>query len=128
MTGTNPSWNEFIGIKIPRWVSYVSNMILESPADQPKMVVRYEDMQRDRVREVSRILDFIYYPYSHDTLTERVKDDFDVFHRKRHEEFEAFTENQIQYIEKQLRKIVERLSAENNGDTYRIEEYLRNPL
>lgn len=128
MIGTNPSWNEFISTKIPKWVSYISNLILESPADKPKLVVRYEDMQRDRVREVSRILDFIYFPYSHESLTQQLQDDFDVFQRKRHEEFEAFTVSQEAFIEKQLRQIVQRLTAENNGDTYKIEEYLRNPL
>lgn len=126
-TGTNPSWNEFISTKIPKWTSYIDYLIFESAANKRKLIVRYEDVQRDRVREASRILDFLYFPYRHEALTERLRDDFDVFQRKHHEEFEAFTESQAQFIEGQLRQIIQRLSNENNGETYGIEAYLRNP-
>ena len=91
-------------------------------------MVRYEDFQQDRVREVSRILDFLYFPYERNTLTEKLQSDFDVFQRKQHDEFEAFTESQEQYIEQQLRALLRRLNMANSGVTFRIEEYLRDPL
>lgn len=111
-----------------KWKSYIVNLILKSPTTRPKLVVRYEDFQRDKLKEVLRILDFISFPYSHEALIERLENDFGVFHRNRHSEFEAFTDSQEQYMEQQLRQILYRLSTENDGATYRIEEYLRKPL
>ena len=75
------------------------------------------------MREVSRILDFLYFHYTPDTLAERLKEDFDSFQRKRHGEFEAFTESQEQYVEQQLRGLLDRLRRDSN--TLGIEEYLR---
>ena len=124
--GTNAAWNSFIHKMMAKWTSYFRNLIVGSK--RPTLVVRYEDFQQDRVREVSRILDFLYFPYEHNTLTERLQSDFDVFHRKQHDEFEAFTESQEQYIEQQLGALLQRLKTANSGVTFRIEEYLRNPL
>ena len=101
-------------------------MILESPRDLPKLVVRYEDFQRDRVGEVSRVLDFLHFPYSRETLSQRLEEDFTTFHRNKHTEFEAFTQAQEQRVDHSLRQILDRLSARNNGETYGIEEYLIN--
>ena len=110
---------------MPKWTSYFINLIVKS--NGPTLVVRYEDFQQDRVKEVSRILDFLCFPYQHDTLTERLQNDFDVFQRKKHYEFEAFTELQEQYIEHQLRGLLHRLTKDNGGVTFGIEEYLRSP-
>ena len=101
-------------------------MVLKSPRDLPKLVVRYEDFQRDRVGEVSRVLDFLHFPYSRETLSQRLEEDFTTFHRSRHPEFEAFTQAQEKFIDHSLRQILYSLSARNNGETYGIEEYLRN--
>ena len=110
-----------------KWMSYIVSLIWETEKNQPKLVVRYEDFQRDRVREVSRILDFLYFPYTHETLAKRLKEDFDMFRRNRHADFETFTESQEHYVEQQLREILDRLSRDNDGVTFGIEEYLRNP-
>ena len=108
-----------------RWCEYIEHFILEVPPGRFSLLVRYEDFQRDRVREVSHILDFLYFPYTHEALAKRLKEDFDMFRRNRHADFEAFTESQEHYVEQQLREILDRLTRENNGVTFRIEEYLR---
>ena len=110
------------------WINFVKGIILDSPPDTPKLAMRYEDFQRDRVREVSRMLDFLHFPYSGETLSQRLEEDFSAFHRTRHVEFEAFTQSQEEFIEDSLRQILSRLSSENHGDTLGIEEYLRHPL
>ena len=106
--------------------NYVENVILMSPPDVPKLVVRYEDFQKDRVREVSRVLDFLHFPYSHETLSQRLEEDFNSFHRNRHTEFDPFTLSQKQFIDLILRRIVDRLYSRNSGETYGIADYLRN--
>lgn len=125
--GTNPAWNAFIHQKMSKWTSYIVNMIVELPSNRTRMVVHFEDFQEDRVRAVSQILDFIYFPYTYKTLIERLKDDFVVFRRSHNAAFEAFTETQEQYMEKELGKILDKLARVNNGETYGIEDYLRKP-
>ena len=100
------------------------NVMLDSPPQLPKLVVHYEDFQRDRVREVSRVLDFLNFPYSRETLSQRLEEDFSTFHRNKHVEFEPYTQSQEQFIERCLRNITETLSSKN-GDTLGIKEYLR---
>ena len=111
-----------------KWTTYIESVILDTPPHLPKMVVRYEDIQRDRVGEISHLLNFFGFPYTHESLNDRLRDDFDTFRRSRHTEFEAFTESQEQYVENQLKKMLYRLATENNGDVLRIDEYLRKPL
>ena len=124
--GTNAAWNTFIHKQMPKWISYFIHLIVES--NRTTLVVLYENFQQDRVREVSRILDFIYFPYERKSLAEKLQNDFDVFQRKQHVEFEAFTELQIEYIDRQLRALLHRLNTANSGVTFGIEEYLRNPI
>ena len=110
-----------------KWKMYIESVIFDSPPHLPKLVVHYEDFQRDRVREVSRVLDFLNFPYSRETLSQRLEEDFSTFHRHKHVEFEPYTQLQEQFMERCLRDIVARLSTRNNGDTLGIEQYLRKP-
>lgn len=102
----------------------MDNIILGAQG-RPRLVVHYEDFQRDRVKAVARVLDFLYFPYEEKTLHERLQDDFEVFHRESHPRFEHFTEAQIELIQQALRGLLERLREGNNGITYGIEDYLR---
>ena len=125
LTDPDNKWNSFIDLMMGHMSRYIENVLFKSPRDLPKLVVRYEDFQRDRVGEVSRVLDFLHFPYSRETLSQRLEEDFTTFHRSRHTEFEAFTQSQEQFIDHSLRQILDSLSARNNGETYGIEEYLR---
>ena len=113
-----------------KWKNYLINIVLKSPPYRPTLVVRYEDIQSDRVAEISRILDFLAFPYKRESLKQRLEEDFGVFHRSRHADFEPFTVSQEQYVDQQLKQVLGRLSAENGGPgvTYGIEDYLRQPL
>ena len=122
--GDNPAWSAFIHMKVRKWQNYVDNIILGAQG-RPRLVVHYEDFQRDRVKAVARVLDFLYFPYEEKTLRERLQDDFEVFHRQSHPSFEHFTEAQIELIQQVLRGLLERLREGNNGITYGIEDYLR---
>ena len=124
--GVNEEWNSFIKEKMSKWKTYINSVVFKSPPDLPKLVVHYEDFQKDRVREVSRVLDFLHFPYSHETLSQRLEEDFNSFHRNRHTEFEHYTQYQEKFVDHTLRKLIDRLSARNSGETYGIEDYLRN--
>ena len=108
-------------------VMMILRIILELPKEFPKLVVHYEDFQKDRVREVSRVLDFLRFPYSPETLSQRLEEDFNSFHRNRHTEFEHYTQYQEKFVDYCLKKILDQLSAKNSGETYGIERYLRQP-
>ena len=42
---------------------------------------RYEDMKVDRVKEVTRVLDFLKIPYSDSDIVSKLKDDYATFVR-----------------------------------------------
>ena len=123
--GTYPAWNEYILTRMVKWQNYITNLILRAPTGCPRLVVRYEDVQRDRVREVERMLDFLYIRYTKETLKEKLEKDFTIFQRKSRPEFEHFTILQVEHIQQVLTTVLEQLKKENNGVTFRIEEYLR---
>lgn len=122
--GDNPAWSAFIHKKVRKWQSYVDNIIL-GVQDRPRLVVHYEDFQRDRVKVVAHVLDFLYFPYEERTLREHLQDDFEAFHRQSHPSFEHFTKAQVEVIQQVLIGLLERLRVGNNGITYGIEDYLR---
>ena len=68
--------------------------MLNSP-NHPVHVVSYEDLQRDTVGEVEKILDFLEFPYSHDELVERLREDYTTFQRPHtNDDFQHFSPEQ----------------------------------
>ena len=108
-----------------KWQSYVNSLILGVPAGSPSLVVRYEDVQRDKVKEVERILEFLYVHYTRKNLMEKLDEDFTAFQRKSHPQFEHFTKSQVEFIQQMLITVLGRLKKENNGVTFGIEEYVQ---
>ena len=106
------------------WQKYFGNIILKSP-DRPKLVIQYEDFQRNRVEAVARVLDFLYFPHQGSVLEERLRSDFKMFHRQSHPSFEHYTKQQVVFMQRTLREVVNSLKTDNNGVTYNVEDYLR---
>lgn len=91
----------------------------------PVLVVRFEDLKADAVKEMKRMLNFLKVPYSEDEVLKRMTKDVGTFHRKHHEVFEHFTHQQRDLVLASIRQVIELLRQHNHGDTLQIEEYLR---
>lgn len=127
-TGDNPKWNTFVHTVIPRlrpWNSYFPWMMDEIKKGHPVLVVKYEDLKSDSLTQVKRMLQFLRVPYSDEELHKRLSTDYGRFHRKHTGvEFDHYTPEQRQYVTAMVLEAVMFLTANNNGTTYGIEDYL----
>ena len=89
------------------------------------LVIQYEDFQRNKVKAVAGVLDFLYFSHQESVLEERLRSDFEMFHRQSHPSFEHYTKQQVVFMQRTLREVVDSLKTENSGVTYNIEDYLR---
>ena len=102
------------------WPEYFTNWYLSG---HPVLVVRYEDLKLDILRQVKRMLDFLGFPYIEEELKKRMAEDFGKFHRPPHPDFEHFTPQQNVFVQRTVKQTI-KLLKENGGDTLGIEKYL----
>ena len=102
------------------WPEYFTNWYLSG---HPVLVVRYEDLKLDILRQVKRILNFLEFPYMEKELKQRMAEDFGKFHRPPHPDFEHFTPWQKVFVRGTVKQTI-KLLKENRHNTLGIEEYL----
>ena len=90
----------------------------------PVLVVRYEDIKADTVREVKRMLEFLKFPYKESELVERLAIGFNDFHRASHPTFEHYTAEQKEYVRAKVKETVKLLKKWKHPSVAEIEKYL----
>ena len=70
------------------------------------------------------MLDFLGFPYTENELQKRMAEDYSMFHRSSHQDFEHFTPRQKMFVRGIVRKTVGLLRENGGGNTLGIEEYL----
>ncbi len=89
--------------------------------------MRYEDLKRDVMTQLKRMLEFLEIPYSKEAVEKRMRKTYDNFHRRHDDnDFDYYTFEQREYVIGQVQEAVELMRSRNNGVTYGIEEYLQN--
>ncbi len=106
------------------WQSFFVGWLLNSHG-HPVLVVRFEDLKADIMKEVKRMLEFLKVPYSEEELTKRMMQDTGTFRREHHKVFDHFTAEQRSTVRSAIRKVIQVLKLRNGGDTLGIEDYLR---
>ena len=61
--GNNSDWDEFVRSRARRWVQMME-WPLQSSTQHPVLLIKYEDLKRDVVATVAKMLDFLGYPYT----------------------------------------------------------------
>ena len=117
----NPEWSKFVRHKAQFWYEYFTSWFFTG---HPTLLVYYDDLKANTLKEVKRMLDFLNFPYSDEVVASRLAASFDKFHRTQHPQFEHFTSQQRTYIEDKLRKSIELLRKNNNNNTFGIEQFL----
>ena len=89
-------------------------------------VVSYENLQRDAVGEVEKILDFLKFSYTHDDLVERLKQDYSDFQRPHSHDtdFQHFSPEQKDYIRNTLMDMIELAKKAGKMDLFHFDEYI----
>ena len=91
----------------------------------PVHLVSYEDLENDTVREVEKILDFLHFQYSHEEVTERLREDFANFKRSHQKaEFQHFSPEQKDRLRETLTTAVKAASDAGMTDLCHFSEYL----
>ena len=122
-TGENEEWNKFVSYKARWWKDLIDNWYISG---HPALVVKYNDLKSNALREIKRMLDFLNFPYTDEEVSKKMAKTFDTFHRSSHAEFEHYTPEQRANINRVLQETVELLKEQNRGNTLGIEEFLSN--
>ena len=114
-----PEWDSYVHVYIEAWKERILNWVLQ---DHAKVhVVSYEDVKRNPLHEVTKMLQFLKADYvSSDELKKRLSEDFSEFKRprRRQVDFEHYTPEQKLYIKS---VILETSRALDNK--YKLENY-----
>lgn len=104
--GTN-EWTNFLDNYLRKWKKRLVNWVLNNHTNHPVHVVNYEDLKSDTVGEVEKILDFLHFPYSHDEVVERLREDYTVFQRPHKDvNFEHFSPEQKEKLRDALLNVM----------------------
>ena len=88
-------------------------------------MVRYEDLKRDKLEQVARMLDFLHQDYNRTELAAKLEAGFDDFHRKHTamDEYDHYTKEQRAYIKSIVNSTIEKMDGTDNKEL-RLNEYL----
>ena len=91
----------------------------------PVHVVNYEDLKRNTVREVEKILDFLQFPYTHEEVVERLRVDYTDFQRVHtHDDFQHFSPEQKEKLRTTLQTVMTKAKACEKANLFLFNEYL----
>lgn len=121
--GENKRWDAYVHSQAKRWLSMIDKWVVNSN-HHPILVVKYEKLKRESFTEVIRMLDFLRIDYNHMELKNNVKEDFNLFFRKKNKvNFEHYTKKQITCISSIIRNATMLLNKNNIGELIELEEY-----
>lgn len=107
------------------WVERLKRWVLEQTPHHPVMVMRYEDLQKDTVGEVRRMLDFLQV--ASENLPQRLSEGFTTFKRSHGGvEFERYTSKQRLSMKSWLQRAVHLANERNMSHVLKLNDYLEN--
>ena len=98
--GENPEWEAIVHKQAKKWKNMIYNHVINRKPTHPLLVVRYEDLKLDSVREVQRMLHFLDIAVDKDELLQRLEQNsFNTYHRNhtRSSQFNPYTHSQTKY-------------------------------
>ena len=117
-------WKRFSEDYLQTWIRRLNNWVLNNHS-YPVHVMSYEDLKRDTVREVEKALDFLKFPYSHNELVERLRQDYTVFQRPHtNDNFQHFSPEQKENLRATLSTVMARAKACGKSNLFHFDEYL----
>ena len=105
----------------------IQKWVLQKNAEHPVLLVRYEDLKSNTIREVERMLVFLQRPFDADELSSRLAEDFTTFKRPHYTQnsFERYTSTQRLYMDAVLLQGIEYTQNSNMTHVLKLNEYLR---
>lgn len=111
-----------------RWKNMITNHVIYRRQTHPLLVVRYEDLKQNSLREVQRMLDFLQLTVDKDELLQRLEyNNFSHFHRNHSssDTFEPYTASQIKYWNSVIIETETSLHSNSITDFIPLRSYIR---
>ena len=127
-TGKNPEWDALIHKQAKRWKNMITNLVIHRPRTHPLLVVRYEDLKKDTVEQVERMLNFLKMPIDKAELLQRLQQkSFSEFHRNHSttSHFDLYTPSQIKYWNSVITEVETSLHSNDIVDFIPLRKYVR---
>ena len=106
----------------------IYNHVIKRKPAHPLLVVRYEDLKRDSVREVQRMLDFLDVKIERDDLVNRLQQNSFSKYRRNHtrsSQFNPYTPSQIRYWNSVISDTEKSLQTNGITNFIPLRSYLR---
>ena len=126
VTAATQEWRNFTIRYLNRWQERVINWVFNNNnKTHPVLVISYENLKRDTVKEVEKILDFLHFPYNHEEVVEKLKEDYTTFQRPHmNDNFQHYSAEQKDLLRKTIIEL--KMAAETVGKErlFLFDEYL----
>ena len=110
--GTNSDWNDFVYEQATVWKRTIFAWVAENH-NHPLLVVKYEDLKKNTMAELKKMLDFLQVPYSNSRLNEVMARGYSMYKREHGEVFDHYTEDQRDAVRSAIEHVSK--SLEENG-------------
>ena len=107
---SHPAWGQFVGEQVRKWRMTIVENVVRSRG-HAVLVVLYEQLQSDAVRQVQRVLDFLHFPYSPQVVERALEGGFNSFYRNHTDTFSHFTTQQMSSINDSIVATANRLRS-----------------
>lgn len=126
-SGDNKEWNGHVHGIGERWKKTILMWYGSAHTlNYPLLVVRYENLKSDKVREVTRMLDFLSVNYSKVNVEQRLREDFNAVQRNHSCDFDHYTEDQKVYMRSMITKTMTELHSMGVAyEELNLQEYLQ---
>lgn len=105
----------------------ILNWALNLSPQHQVLVVRYEDLKQDTMKEVERMVTFLGLPFNEEAVTQRLAEDFTVFKRlhKQEDDFKRYTDDQTVHMRSVVLKAIKLVKDKNMAHIIRLNDYLK---
>ena len=94
--------------------------------DNPFLVVRYEDLKKDTIKEMKRVVDFLGFSHiSEADITNKLGEGYNNFYRNHTDNFGHFTEEQKAVVQHQVEETIKKLRENGRDNVFPIHKYLQ---
>ena len=107
-----------------RWRDHVSGWIITARYN-PLLVVRYEDLKIDAVKEMKIVMDFLGFSHiSESDIEEKLGIGYNSFYRNHKDDFRHYTEDQKSFVHQKVEETIKILKDLGRESIFPIHEYL----
>ena len=120
----NEDWDKFVRVRAKRWRDHVTGWIMAAKYN-PLHIVRYEDLKKDTVKEMKKVMDFLgFSDISDSDIKERLGEGYNTFYRNHKDIFSHYTQEQKEFVHQRVEETIEIVKDQGKENLFPIDLYL----